>query len=370
MIKVLNLFTTLDNGGVESFLYNYYTHMDHNLFHFDFIVPGFHKGFLEDNFIQMGSKVYHVPTMHQNPLRQFYQIAQIIKYGNYDIVHCHGYKSILGLILGKLFGIKVRIIHSHMAYEKENKKQKIIKDIAVKVLEKYATVQLACGIDAARWLFGVRNLNNKKVKIINNAIDVHKFLFNSNKRDRIRKSFNISNSYVIGNVARLSYQKNQAFLLKLVKKLSLDIPQVKLLLVGNGEDEAELKKMVDKMGLSDKVLFLGIRKDIPGLLSAFDVFALPSRYEGLPVVLSEAQSSGLVSFVSDNVTREVQITNRLMYLPLDVDLWASKIHDIYREKEALLIQRVDTGMKMFGSKYDISLQATHLMDLYRKEVNR
>lgn len=368
MIRVLNLFTTLDNGGVESFLLNYYTHMNRNLIQYDFVVPGEKIGFLEERFIKMGCNVFHVPTFHQNPITQIYKIAHIIKNGQYDIVHCHGYKSAIGLILGKIEGVNTRIIHSHMAYEDEDFSQKVIKVVVTFIINQFATVKLACGIDAARWLFGEKSLQDGQVTVVNNAINIHDFLFDIQARNKIRKSLNIENDFVIGNVARLSYQKNQEFLLEVIGNLSNKIPNIKLIFVGNGEDYNILKGKVRELDIEDKVIFLGIRKDVKDLLSAFDAFVLPSRYEGLPVVLAEAQASGVPSLVSDQVTQEIKVTNQIEYIPLNVAKWEIELIKLYRKRKENIRIRLDEGEKMLGGAYDIEFQVLNLMKIYRKEA--
>lgn len=368
MIRVLNLFTTLDNGGVESFLLNYYTHMNRNLIQYDFVVPGEKIGFLEERFIKMGCNVFHVPTFHQNPITQIYKIAHIIKNGQYDIVHCHGYKSAIGLILGKIEGVNTRIIHSHMAYEDEDFSQKLIKVVVTFIINQFATVKLACGIDAARWLFGEKSLQDGQVTVVNNAINIHDFLFDIQARNKIRKSLNIENDFVIGNVARLSYQKNQEFLLEVIGNLSNKIPNIKLIFVGNGEDYNILKGKVRELDIEDKVIFLGIRKDVKDLLSAFDAFVLPSRYEGLPVVLAEAQASGVPSLVSDQVTQEIKVTNQIEYIPLNVAKWEIELIKLYRKRMENIRIRLDEGEKMLGGAYDIEFQVLNLMKIYRKEA--
>ena len=146
------------------------------------------------------------------------------------------------------------------------------------------------------------------------------------------------------------------------------MPSIKLVLVGDGEDKQKLLEKSKALGIYDKVLFLGVRKDIPELFSAFDIFALPSRFEGLPLVLVEAQAAGIKSLVSDNVTKEIRITNRLHYLPLDCNLWADEIYKIFRVKYLGTKNRIDYGKKLYKSKYDIDLQVKKLISLYMRAV--
>lgn len=365
MIKVLHMFTTLDNGGVESFLFNYYSHMNLNEIQFDFIVPGEKKGFMEDDLIKMNSNIYHINSFKSSPWRQFREICKIIKNGNYDVVHCHGYKSFIGILAAKKMKVKGRILHSHMAFVQENLFQRFVRKFIVFLANFLCTNELACGDDAAKWLFGEKRFNSGKVKVINNAIDIDKYKYNLDARDRIRSELRIDKDTVLlGDVARLSYQKNQVFLLNLIKLMNSNEKKYKLVLVGNGEDEQMLKDKCSEYNISDSVIFLGIRNDIPDILCALDFFLLPSHYEGLPVVLAEVQASGLNCIVSDNVTRELKIVDNLVYASIDnsLDEWHNKIISMSNDN----VDRVGIAKKMINSKYDIRFQCEHLLDIYKK----
>lgn len=369
MIKVLHLFTTLDGGGVESFLYNYYSHMTDKEIRFDAIVPGNKKGYMEPMFQALNSRIYHIKRLRENPLSHWKSIAQIIKNGNYDVIHCHGYKSAIGLFFAKLYKCKVRIIHSHMAYVNETKKEFLHRKILTMLAKKFATDWFACGIDAAKWLFGDQAFKDGKVTIIDNAIDLMKYRFNEDNRKKIRDTFKLNNSLVVGNVGRLTYQKNQEFLLDIMKELLMIEENAKLLLIGDGEDKELLRKKAIELDLEQSVIFLGLRKDVPDLLNAMDIFVLPSRYEGLPVILVEAQAAGLVSCVSDTVTKEINITNLIDYLSLNKDAkyWAKKIFLLSKEKEK---DRSKITERMVNGKYDINYQATQLYEKYVSMIKK
>jgi glycosyltransferase involved in cell wall biosynthesis len=364
MIKVLHLFTTLDGGGVESFLYNYYSHMDLEKIKFDAIVPGMEIGYLEPKFISLNSKVFHVKRFRESPFEHLKCVASIIKNGNYDVIHCHGYKSTVGLVFAKIFGCKVRIIHSHMAFVYESFRERAYRRFLTYIAKVFATDKFACGIDAAKWLFGSKEYDSGNVKVIDNAIDLSKYAYNESTRCRLRLDMNLGEDFVLGNVARLTYQKNQSFLLHIVKELMALNPHTKLLLIGEGEDRNSLEKECRELGIESNVEFLGSRKDVPDLLSAIDLFVLPSRYEGLPVVLAEVQAAGLQACISDNITREINVTGNICYLPLDMSpaKWSKTIFDLYaNEHKADRLKSVEVMMK---GKYDIMYQAEKLYELY------
>lgn len=366
MIKVLHLFTTLDGGGVESFLYNYYSHMDLNKIKFDAIVPGSGIGYMESDFIRLNSDVFHVNRLRKNPIKHLNEVANIISSGDYDIVHCHGYKSTMGLVFAKLFGCKVRIIHSHMAFVNESFTEREIRRFLTFTAKIFATNNFSCGIDAAKWLFGDKNYNAGKVTVINNAIDLSKYEYRKSIRNKIRDELNLGEDFVIGNVARLTYQKNQNYLLLIMKELLALNPHSKLLLIGEGEDRIKLEQKCKELGIKDHVIFLGLRKDVPDLLSAIDFFVLPSRYEGLPVVLAEVQAAGLKACISDNITREVNVTGDINYLSLGLTPkeWSERIFEIYNMEFSE--DRLQSKTAMVNGKYDIVQQAKNLYELYHE----
>ncbi len=370
MIKVLHLFTTLDGGGVESFLYNYYSHMDLVKIKFDAIVPGTEIGYMEPNFISLNSEVFHVKRFRESPLKHLKDVANIIKNGNYDIVHCHGYKSTVGLVFAKIFGCKVRIIHSHMAFVNESFWGRTCRMFLTCIAKVFATDKFACGIDAAKWLFGDKDYELGKVTVIDNAIDLSKYEYNESVRCRLREEMDLGEDFVIGNVARLTYQKNQSFLLHIMKELVKLNRHTKLLLIGEGEDRNNLEQECRKLGIENYVKFLGLRKDVPELLSAIDFFVLTSRYEGLPVVLAEVQAAGLQACISDKITREINVTGDICYMSLDLTpaQWGKMIFDLYTEK--YMVDRLKSRKVMMNGKYDIMYQAEKLYELYFESTTR
>lgn len=361
-IKVLHLFTTLDAGGVESFLYNYYINIKEEI-QFDFIVPGNSIGFYEKELSNYGSKIFHVPLLKKSPVSQISQIYKIMKSNNYDIIHCHGYKSFIGLIIGFLCGCKVRILHSHMVYVNESRYQILIRKFTMLIANLFLTEKFACGIDAAKFLFGKKEYEKGNVRVINNAVDIDKFKFNVLSRNTIRDEFKISNdTFLLGNIGRLTYQKNQEFLLDLAKIFKDNKSNIKTILIGEGEDYNNLLQAIEKECLHDYVLLVGKRKDIPEILSAIDLFILPSRFEGLPVVLAEVQAAGLKSLVANTITKEINVTDSIEYLSLKsgTDVWINRIYELKEES----YDREKVALKMKDTKFDLKKQAVNLINIY------
>ncbi|MGT2932809.1 glycosyltransferase family 1 protein [Streptococcus catagoni] len=368
-MKILHIYTSLDGGGVERFLLNYYKHMNRKDFEFDIVVPGSDIGILERDFEELGAKIFHVSLFRDHKIEHLQEMIKIFKEGNYDIVHTHGYKSILGLIFAFIFGIKVRIIHSHMAFEKEKNFMKIKRQFVTLFSKLLSNVRWSCGIDAGNWLYGKNSYKNGYFQVIHNAIDSDDFLFNEKIRMKCRQNLGISDeTFLVGNVARLSEQKNQKFLIETFLLLKNN-PNIKLIIVGKGELEKELKSLVREYDLNN-IIFLGARNDVSELLMAFDLFVLPSFYEGLPVSLIEAQASGLKSLSSDTITQEVNITKLVRYIDLKFGpkFWSNEILSLSKNMDTRLNIKY-----LEGTIYDIKLQALELENLYlnleRKFIN-
>ncbi len=362
MIKILHMSTALDGGGVEKFLLNYYKHINRKKIHFSIIVPGFKKGLLEDDFLQLGANVYHVHKLSDNLFKGIIDIYKVVKNNEYDVVHCHGNKSsLLGIIFGFFCGIKVRIVHAHMTEETIVHFKKIYKKISSLIIDLFCTDRFACGEDAGIYLFGKR-----KFTIINNAIELENFKFDIDYRDKKRRNFS-NNDIILCCVARFNEQKNHKFLINVFYELTKLSTDYKLILLGDGPLMSSIKEKCKELGIIDKVFFLGNRNDVNKIMSIADIGILTSLYEGLPVVLVEMQAAGLPVLCSDSVTKEVNITKKIKYIDLK---YGSK----YWSKEILSIELNSGNSRemiynsMIGSKYDIISQAKQLENIYYEKL--
>ena len=173
---------------------------------------------------------------------------------------------------------------------------------------------LACSKLAGEWMFGKKNTDSQKYKTIFNGVEVEKYLYNESIRKQYRENLGFGDSFIIANIGRFSYQKNQSFLVEVFSRFHQTFPNSKLVFVGSGELETSIKEKVNALGLNEKVIFLGLRKDVYCLLSAFDVMVMPSRFEGLPVTMVEAQMASLPCVVSANITDEAKFTKNVEYV--------------------------------------------------------
>lgn len=229
--------------------------------------------------------------------------------------------------------------------------------------QNFSTALSACGKDAAIWMWGKKAYNNGNVHIMTNAIDTKRFEYSAEKRNEIRAELGLEGKFVIGNVARLSYQKNHEFLIEVFAEIRKVRDDAFLMLVGRGELEEEIRNQVACSGLSDSVLFMGARDDVPDLLNAMDVFVLPSSFEGLPVALVETQSNGLPTYASDSITKEIAISDCISYLPLEKKCWANAI---LKMKLQPARRREEYSKVVLDAGYDINREASKLEGYYNE----
>ena len=220
-------------------------------------------------------------------------------------------------------------------------------------------------MDAAKWFYPDDILN--KVVIVKNAIDMDKTAFNIKKREKIRQQYNLNNYFIVGNVGRLDYQKNQLFALKVLKELVKQKQNVKMVFVGTGKDEAFLKSEAKKMNLSEKVIFAGMQNDMQAWYSSFDCFIFPSLFEGLGVAAIEAQANGMwVIAAKDNVPMDAKINDNFIFfdLKLGPKIWAEKIlsfdNKLFRVPENIIKRNFD------NTGYNLNLEKDKVLNLFLK----
>ena len=297
VVRVAQVIGMAVNGGVESCIMNYYRHIDKTKVQFDFLVESTSNIIDKEKIEAMGGKVIIIPP-YTKIFKYIKELKRIFKEGNYDIVHSNmNALSVFTLFTAWLAKIKVRIAHSHSTTNKKEWKKNLIKNILRPFSKVFATDYFACSELAGRWLFGNRTFNKGKVTIINNAIEVDKFLFNEEVRNQMRKELNIEDKFVIGHVGRFVEQKNHTFLIDIFYEVQKERPNSILLLVGDGPLYNMIYQKVERLGILDKVIFAGVYNDVSKFYNAMDMFVFPSLYEGLGMVLVEAQINGLPCLV-------------------------------------------------------------------------
>lgn len=327
-IRIAHIIGKWLGGGVESVVMNYYRHIDKTKIQFDFICDEDSTNIPYEEIEKLGGRVILIPP-YQKVFKYHKTLKKVLKDGNYKIVHSHiNTLSVFSLFAAKCAGVPTRIAHSHSTTNKREWKKNLIKQVLRPFSRLFATDYMACSELAGRWLFGNKAFDKGEVYILNNAIELNKFTYKEEYRKKHRKELGISDdTLVIGHVGRFVEQKNHRFLIDIFNEVHKKNNNSVLLLVGQGPLEEEIKEKVDKLGLTDSVKFLGQRSDVNELYSAMDVFLFPSLYEGLGMVLIEAQVAGCKCIASDVIPTDAKITNNLIFLNLidSSELWASLV---------------------------------------------
>ena len=362
VIRVAQVIGMAINGGTEALWMNYYNHIDKSKVQFDFLVESTSKIIDREKIESMGGRVVIIPP-YTNPFKYMKELKKIFKENNYDIVHSNmSTLSIFVLRSAKKAGIKVRIAHSHSTSNKKEWKKNILKNLLRPFSKIYPTHYFACGELAGRYLFGNKTFDNGKVAVINNAIDMDKCRFNLEKRELIRNELGINEEVVLGHIGRMQAQKNQSYLIDIFNNYHKLNSNSKLLILGDGPLKETLVNKVNSLGLTDVVIFAGVKTNPEDYYSAMDCFVLPSLYEGLPVVGIETQANGLPCYFANTITEEVKFNDNVYFLPISVSPkeWAEKIHS-----SGMVRDNVKEN-----SKYDIKIQAKMVEEMYKGIVDK
>jgi glycosyltransferase involved in cell wall biosynthesis len=349
-VKILHIGLSHVWGGIESFLYNMSTKRD--------IVQDYVTFFENNDVISRFEKTGC--TVHR--LTSYTKLKSVIS--EYDIIHIHKNSAIniLPFIIAKSEK-KITIAHSHNTKPSINRFKVIfhlIHHCNRAILNKLADKKLACSTVAAEWLYGKKEVAKGNVTIINNGIDISKFAYNKEIRTQVRTGLGIEDKFVVGHVGRFSPQKHHSYLIDVFAEVYRRNSDSVLLLIGDGELKSVIENKVQTLGLSDSVVFLGIRDDVNDLYQAMDVFVMPSLWEGLSVAAVEAQAAGLAAVVSDVFAPETKIIDNFSFLSPNKSIseWA----DFITEKANT--DRKDTSSDVTRAGYDIKDVTKGLADLY------
>ncbi len=363
MVRVLEVFGRLDRGGAETLVMELYRHMDRSLIQMDFVKHTTDRGLYEDEIESLGGRIYSVPRYAIWNKRSYKSAWNNLfkQHPEWKIVHGH-MPTTAGIYLreAKRYGIKT-IAHAHQDTYGPGLLAKI-KEISSRSIRGSADRYLACSEAAGRFYFGDDLLNSKRYQFFPNGIDINKFLFDELKRKAVREKLGIPSDVVlVGTVGRLTFQKNPFGILDICSCLFASEERrekYKFIWTGTGELEDKIKTEVRKRGLSENVMFTGVRSDVEAVLSAMDVFVFPSIWEGLGIAAVEAQANGLPVLASDVITREVSVTGRVEFLPLsDYCQWAKRIVRVDKTRQ-------DDRDKIREAGFDISDCTKRLSDLY------
>ncbi|MDE6272739.1 MAG: glycosyltransferase family 1 protein [Muribaculaceae bacterium] len=330
-IRILHILHSMNRGGAENALMNYYRNLNRDLVQFDFLLTSFGKSDFEDEINDLGGIIYHIPALTiRNPLPYLKGLHSFLRsHPEYKIVHSHtSSKSVIPLAIAKMNEIPIRISHSHNTKSEPGIKGRL-REALIPLLKYTANTYFSCGEQAAYWLYGKEFYRKGKVEVIKNVINADWFKYNTVTRAKIRKELQCNQAtIVIGQVARFNPEKNHKFSLEVLKEVIKLHPDTFLLLVGDGHLRTEIEDYAKELGVRSHLKLVGVIPNVYDYEQAMDAFILPSLYEGLPLSIVEAQVSGLPCFTTKgSVSTECSVTDLVTYLPLEAGakVWAKAI---------------------------------------------
>lgn len=355
-MRILHVINGMGTGGAEKDIMNWYRNIDNSKYQFDFLIRS-NQEFYKNEIEKKGGHVYKVSPFPQCFIKNFRDTKKFLREhcNEYDNIHVHGNALIYiyPLVAAKKFRIKNRIFHVHNT-KTGNRIAYLIHRVNKLIIARYANQFLACSQKAGEFAYGKR-----KFVVINNAMDLKKF--KQNPDYSLRKELSLENRFVVGHVGRFLKAKNHKFLIDIFKKIREKNNNAILLMVGSGGLQHEIVEYAEKMGIIKDVRFLGERNDVEKLLLLMDIMVFPSLYEGVPLVVLEAQASGTKIIYSDRIDDQVQITPfaRRKSLNDSAETWADEVLMFYKEKTDC---DIDQCFEKFG--YVINLIVRQLINIY------
>lgn len=358
--RVAQVMGYMNGGGVEQVVMNYYRHIDRSRVQFDFLVCEGSGMVPREEIEGLGGRVFVIPG-YKNLLNYMSEMGRLFSEEHWQIVHSHvNALSVFPLCAAKRAGVPVRIAHSHSTSGKGEPARNAMKWMLRRFSKLYPTDLAACGQHAGSWLFG----NDSEFTIFQNAIELKRFSFDMDVRKCVRNELDIpAESFVIGHLGRFVTQKNHAFLLRAFTGLLERHSGSMLVLAGDGPLLNQMRDLAEALGISGSVRFLGRRGDAERLYQAFDVFALPSIYEGFCVVGVEAQAAGLPCLLSDTVSREVGLSSAVRFIPLIESAWVNALEEVC---PVGWDRRMPDGIRA----YEIADAAERLLSYYEHLISR
>ena len=351
MKRLLCILSNMNSGGAETFLMKLYRKFDLTKYQMDFCINTKDDCFYSKEIKELGGRIFYIPPKSAGVSEFKKNLSQLIKNEEYKYVLriTSNAAGFMDLKIAKNAGAEICSARSSNSSDGSSLTINGIHYLSRFLYGKYVDVKFAPSDLAAEYTFGKKAVNNGKVSMLHNAVDLSVYKYYPDDRERLREEFGFENDLVIGHIGRFMEQKNHSFLLDVFYEIKKKNENAKLLLVGgNGDLEEFVHQKVIDLELEKSVIFTGIRSDIPQLLSAMDVFVMPSLFEGMPNTVVEAQATGLPCVIADTITREANITGLVEYLPLkDPQIWSRKVLDAVAE------QRADTKKIFLDKQYDI-----------------
>lgn len=354
------------NGGITRTAMRFLKYIDHDRFQLDFATCSPKLDF-EQDIINQGAKVHYVSCYaEQYPDRFRNEFKEILINGDYDAVHLNTnwWKSFEAERAAREAGVKMILVHAHNVAvdigddEQRKKEIEVHEKYKREFSEEIATHFLACSNPAADFLFGPQ-IPREKIQILHPALELDRYTYDEKKRKKIREQLNATNKFVIGNVGRMAYQKNLRFLIECFYEVQKKDERAVLLLVGDGYLETELRNVVKRHDIEEKVIFTGAVDNVEDYMQAMDIFAFPTLFEGLGIVVVEAQAVGLKCLCSTGVPQEAKLTDNVEFLEFDKDKWVAGML-----KYSNGYTRIKMGEQIRNAGYDITEEIEVLENIY------
>ena len=350
MKRLLCIVGSMNVGGAETFLMKMYRALDKDKYQMDFAVAG--DGIYDDEIKSYGGRIFKITPKSNGVGKNFSDIQRIVKNNNYKSVLRVSQNSLsaLELFAAKLGGAEIRGYRSsNSSTVSGTKKEMVAHKLCMWMPRFFSNVQFAPSTEAAEYMFGKGCIDKGNAFLLKNGLALDVCRYSEDARKKIRTELGLKDEFVVGHIGRFNQQKNHMFLIDVFFEIKKTHENAVLLLCGKGEKESEIRNKVERMGLNDSVKFLGVRSDIPQVLSAMDVFVFPSLYEGMPNTVIEAQATGLPCYISDKITREAGVTDLVTFLPLEKpEQWQNAIDTASLSKE-----RLSYNLEMAHGGYDI-----------------
>lgn len=361
MLKVLHSVSVMDRAGEETFIMNLFRKINHDEIQFDFLCSEKREGDYDAEIASLGGHIFYTETVTaKGPWKQIQymrSLSQSLRAHPCDVFHIHtdhALDALKRVLVAKLVGIKTVVVHSHNTSTLYHRTaHKLCKPL----LSLFSIKRFACSIDAGHWLFC-----GNRFQVIHNGLDLDACHFEPQTREAVRREMGWHGKHIIGHVGRFNEQKNHRFLIEIFEQLHEMDADAHLVLVGQGALEAEIRALVEDKHLTDAVSFLGVREDVIRLYQGMDMLLFPSLFEGLSVVLTEAQACDLPCLVSDTNSRESILTGRLVMCSLarTPECWAETACEILSSP----CERTDNRDQICAAGYDIGQLAAELKDIY------
>ena len=371
-IKVLHVFQQMSRGGAETMIMNIYRKIDREKIQFDFLCMSPQKGDYDEEIKKLGGNIYIIPSpKERGPINHIKDIVKVIKeHGGYDARHIPTmFHSGIVCFAAYIAHVKKRIVHSHNANEFNDNtlKRKIYRGISRVLIKLFCTDRVACGIKAREYLFGKSKKVEKNTLLVNNGIELEEYK-NINK-DMLEEKINelglSKTELIIGNVARFEEQKNHVFFLKLAHYLKDKNINAKIVLVGDGKLREEIQNRTIQEEIDKYFVFTGKRKDIPYIMSIFDVFVMPSLYEGFPLTIVEALAAGKNCVISDTISIEVEVIDGTISF-VNLNDRIEKWYDLIINAKQKRTDKLSNIKKLEESGYSAKSSMESLVRLYMK----